>query len=153
MPRYRPVQNDTLYVIRSTSPATYDHRRMKTGHPVRSGVLKHSTGCVVVGWVTTSEFQLLYVQPFLSFLASIIQNHHSRAPRHLHPAEAASDTVNILDRRLCHVVPRICSFADYLAISPDCNTATEPCRRGAETVIVARPRASTLLKCFAYHPH
>jgi hypothetical protein len=30
-------------------------------HPVRSGVLKHSTGCVVVGWVTTSEFQLLYV--------------------------------------------------------------------------------------------
>ena len=49
---------------------TYDHRRMRTGHPVRSGVLKHSTGCVVVGWVTTSEFQLLYVQFFLTFLTT-----------------------------------------------------------------------------------
>ena len=46
---------------------TYDHRRMKTGHPVRSGVLKHSTGCVVVGWVTTSEFQLLYVLFLFAF--------------------------------------------------------------------------------------
>ena len=52
-----------IYVYVSKS-STYDHRRMRTGHPVRSGVLKHSTGCVVVGWVTTSEFQLLYVHPF-----------------------------------------------------------------------------------------
>jgi hypothetical protein len=49
------------YTIQQPYSITYDHRRMRTGHPVRSGVLKHSTGCVVVGWVTTSEFQLLYV--------------------------------------------------------------------------------------------
>ena len=48
-------------------PVTYDHRKVKTGHPVRSGVLKYSTGCVVVGWVTTSEFQLLYVPYFCFF--------------------------------------------------------------------------------------
>ena len=48
---------------------TYDHRKLKTGHPVRSGVLKQSTGCVVVGWVTTSEFQLLYVPILFAFFA------------------------------------------------------------------------------------
>jgi hypothetical protein len=33
----------------------------KTGLPVRSAVLKPHAGWLVVGWVTTSESQLLYV--------------------------------------------------------------------------------------------
>jgi hypothetical protein len=40
---------------------TYDHRTMKTELPVRSAVLKHCTGGLVVRWVTTSESPLLYV--------------------------------------------------------------------------------------------
>ncbi|KAF1831978.1 hypothetical protein BDW02DRAFT_503969, partial [Decorospora gaudefroyi] len=40
---------------------TYDHRTMKTALPVRSAVLKHRTGGLVVRWVTTSESPLLYV--------------------------------------------------------------------------------------------
>lgn len=36
----------------------------KTGHPVRSGVLKLEIGRLVVGRVTTSEPQLLYVSFF-----------------------------------------------------------------------------------------
>lgn len=38
--------------------STFDHRSWKIGHPVRSAVLKPRTGCVVVVWVTNSEFQL-----------------------------------------------------------------------------------------------
>lgn len=34
---------------------------MKTELPVRSAVLKHGTGGLVVRWVTTSEYLLLYV--------------------------------------------------------------------------------------------
>ena len=63
---------------------------MRTGHPVRSGVLKHSTGCVVVGWVTTSEFQLLYVPSFCQFFVLMIgtrngmlhMDSHGRKCRH-----------------------------------------------------------------------
>ena len=40
---------------------TYDHRLVRTGHPVRSAILKHQIGRSVVGWVTTSESLLLYV--------------------------------------------------------------------------------------------
>ena len=57
-----------IYISKAIVSSTYDHRKVKTGHPVRSGVLKHFTGCVVVGWVTTSEFQLLYVLFFLPLL-------------------------------------------------------------------------------------
>ena len=38
---------------------------MKTELPVRSAVLKHGTGGLVVRWVTTSEYLLLYVFVFL----------------------------------------------------------------------------------------
>ena len=41
--------------------STYDHRLVRTGHPVRSAILKHQIGRLVVGWVTTSESLLLYV--------------------------------------------------------------------------------------------
>ncbi|KAF2636387.1 hypothetical protein P280DRAFT_409808, partial [Massarina eburnea CBS 473.64] len=40
---------------------TYDHRIMSTELPVRSAVLKHDTGGLVVRWVTTGEYLLLYV--------------------------------------------------------------------------------------------
>ena len=45
---------------------TYDHRLERIGHPVRSAILKLQIGRLVVGWVTTSEYLLLYV--FASFL-------------------------------------------------------------------------------------
>jgi hypothetical protein len=44
---------------------TYDHRRLRTELPVRSAVLKQSTGGLVVRWVTTGEYPLLYVFSFL----------------------------------------------------------------------------------------
>ena len=40
---------------------TYDHRLESTGHPVRSAIHKLQIGRLVVGWVTTSEYLLLYV--------------------------------------------------------------------------------------------
>jgi hypothetical protein len=40
---------------------TYDHRLRRTGHPVRSAIHKPQIGRLVVGWVTTSEYLLLYV--------------------------------------------------------------------------------------------
>jgi hypothetical protein len=50
-----------LYTYRLSSHVTYDHRTMNTELPVRSAVLKHCTGGLVVRWVTTSESPLLYV--------------------------------------------------------------------------------------------
>ena len=52
--------------------ATYDHRLRKTGHPVRSAIHKPQIGRLVVGWVTTSEYLLLYVffWSILSFFGS-----------------------------------------------------------------------------------
>ena len=44
---------------------TYDHRLRNTGHPVRSAIHKPQIGRLVVGWVTTSEYLLLYVYFFL----------------------------------------------------------------------------------------
>jgi hypothetical protein len=41
--------------------ATYDHRTLKTRLPVRSALFKQRTGRLVVRWVTTSEYPLLYV--------------------------------------------------------------------------------------------
>ena len=49
---------------------TYDHRLKRKGHPVRSAKLKLQIGGLVVGWVTTSEYPLLYV-PIL-FLAILM---------------------------------------------------------------------------------
>ncbi|PVH75431.1 hypothetical protein DL98DRAFT_427501, partial [Cadophora sp. DSE1049] len=52
-------------------PVTYDHRLRNLGHPVRSAVLKPQIGGLVVGWVTTSEYPLLYV--FAVFFAGQTQ--------------------------------------------------------------------------------
>ena len=50
----------------SSLSSTYDHRLVRTGHPVRSAILKHQIGRSVVGWVTTSESLLLYVFCFVA---------------------------------------------------------------------------------------
>jgi hypothetical protein len=48
----------------STFSITYDHRTLKTRLPVRSALFKQRTGGLVVRWVTTSEYPLLYVFAF-----------------------------------------------------------------------------------------
>ena len=45
---------------------TYDHRLRRIGHPVRSAIHKPQIGRLVVGWVTTSEYLLLYVFDFFA---------------------------------------------------------------------------------------
>ena len=49
---------------------TYDHRLKKTGHPVRSAIHNLEIGGLVVGWVTTSEYPLLYV--FFFFITYLL---------------------------------------------------------------------------------
>ena len=53
-----------LFIKRAVD--TYDHRLRNTGHPVRSAIHKPQIGRLVVGWVTTSEYLLLYVFAFLT---------------------------------------------------------------------------------------
>jgi hypothetical protein len=48
---------------------TYDHRLKRIGHPVRSAIHKLEIGGLVVGWVTTSEYPLLYVFFFVSLVS------------------------------------------------------------------------------------
>ena len=46
--------------------STYGHRSQRTEDPVRSPVLKLRTGGLVLRWVTTWEYPLLYVLHFCS---------------------------------------------------------------------------------------
>jgi hypothetical protein len=55
------------YVSFSRISFTYDHRLRRIGHPVRSAIHKPQIGGLVVGWVTTSEYLLLYVFAFFVF--------------------------------------------------------------------------------------
>ena len=50
-----------LYCCNRVFSSTYDHRTLKTRLPVRSALFKQRTGGLVVRWVTTSEYPLLYV--------------------------------------------------------------------------------------------
>jgi hypothetical protein len=50
-----------LIMIQNKQSFTYDHRTLKTRLPVRSALFKQRTGGLVVRWVTTSEYPLLYV--------------------------------------------------------------------------------------------
>jgi hypothetical protein len=51
---------------------TYDHRLRKIGHPVRSAIHKPQIGRLVVGWVNTSEYLLLYVfDIFIAFISYV----------------------------------------------------------------------------------
>ena len=49
---YRPMHYQTF---------TYDHRILRTTHPVCSAIFKQDTGGLVVKWVTIGESLLLYV--------------------------------------------------------------------------------------------
>jgi hypothetical protein len=49
-----------------------DQRAERTGHPVRSAIHKLQIGRLVVGWVTTSEYLLLYVFFIFYFLFFIL---------------------------------------------------------------------------------
>jgi hypothetical protein len=49
------------YIMYESVSSTYDHRTLKTRLPVRSALFKQRTGGLVVRWVTTSEYPLLYV--------------------------------------------------------------------------------------------
>ena len=51
---------------------TYDHRLRRIGHPVRSAIHKPQIGRLVVGWVTTSEYLLLYVFIFLGNISLLL---------------------------------------------------------------------------------
>src|SRR5690242_11854760 len=58
-----------IYITNRSLLSTYDHRTLKTRLPVRSALFKQRTGGLVVRWVTTSEYPLLYVFLFCwSFL-------------------------------------------------------------------------------------
>ena len=48
----------------------YGHRLKKTRHPVRSAKVKLQIDLLVVGWVTTSESRLLYINYFFFALFS-----------------------------------------------------------------------------------
>jgi hypothetical protein len=54
----------TICIAHSVFSFTYDHRTLKIELPVRSAVLKQCTGGLVVRWVTTGEYPLLYVFVF-----------------------------------------------------------------------------------------
>lgn len=64
------LQSNILY--RTSIADTYGHRTQKARDPVRSPIYKLRTGRVVVRWVTTCEFLLLYVCLFaLSFCTCV----------------------------------------------------------------------------------
>lgn len=53
-----------IWIKPTVGSFTYDHRTLKTRLPVRSALFKQRTGGLVVRWVTTSEYPLLYVFSF-----------------------------------------------------------------------------------------
>jgi hypothetical protein len=58
----------TFYALQLSNNFTYDHRFKNIALPVRSAVLKLVTGRLVVRWVTTGEYLLLYVFDDFYFL-------------------------------------------------------------------------------------
>jgi hypothetical protein len=65
------LQNGIYYALFKIF-STYDHRTLKTRLPVRSALFKQRTGGLVVRWVTTSEYPLLYVFVFV-FGSSLVE--------------------------------------------------------------------------------
>jgi hypothetical protein len=65
------LQYVLIYTILYKHSVTYDHRTLKTRLPVRSALFKQRTGGLVVRWVTTSEYPLLYV--FLHFSIHFVE--------------------------------------------------------------------------------
>src|SRR5690242_18661428 len=66
--------------------STYDHRTLKTRLPVRSALFKQRTGGLVVRWVTTSEYPLLYVFCFIFEHCLWMGDHNRHSQGNLLPA-------------------------------------------------------------------
>jgi hypothetical protein len=73
-----PIIPKSLYTKTMACTATYDHRLRRTGHPVRSAIHKPQIGRLVVGWVTTSEYLLLYVFAFACIIAVFFNTRYNR---------------------------------------------------------------------------
>ena len=58
----------SIYTLPEFNSFTYDHRILRTTHPVCSAIFKQDTGGLVVKWVTIGESLLLYVFDFLLIL-------------------------------------------------------------------------------------
>jgi hypothetical protein len=82
----------SLYYLFFVFFSTYDHRTLKTRLPVRSALFKQRTGGLVVRWVTTSEYPLLYVFAFL--LAAVSGDQKEKAMLFL--ADAMCEKVVVL---------------------------------------------------------
>jgi hypothetical protein len=65
--RHKGLESMRLYTIATINSFTYDHRTLRTLHPVCSAFIKQRTGGLVVRWVTTSEYPLLYVFAVFTF--------------------------------------------------------------------------------------
>jgi hypothetical protein len=61
------AQDDYCIFLRRSTPSTYGHSQLKTGHPVRSAIHKQLNGRLVLRWVTTWESLLLYVLSFFCY--------------------------------------------------------------------------------------
>ncbi|KAF2024581.1 hypothetical protein EK21DRAFT_93960 [Setomelanomma holmii] len=61
------AQAPSLYAHYGGNPSTYDHRFEKLALPVCSAVLKLVTGGLVVRWVTTGEYPLLFSEILMSY--------------------------------------------------------------------------------------
>jgi hypothetical protein len=71
------------YTTQFSLTVTYDHWQRNTLRPVRSAYIKPLTGGLVVRWVTTSEYPLLYV----------FWKCNSFAPRSVPPPHARGDEI------------------------------------------------------------
>jgi hypothetical protein len=72
---------------------TYDHRILKIELPVRSAVLKQYTGGLVVRWVTTGEYPLLYV--FEYFFEKMYDRTHPTGPTYVKDLAGGPSTLQM----------------------------------------------------------
>ena len=100
-----PCSHSRVMYLACARNGTYDHRLVRTGHPVRSAILKHQIGRSVVGWVTTSESLLLYV----SHCFAIFWSNRSFPPRF---SEGLGLSMRIRCRFHARPIPHI--FEEYL---------------------------------------
>jgi hypothetical protein len=68
LPEEAVRKTSEIRIVSFSVPFTYDHRYQRARRPVRSALFKLVTGRLVVRWVTTSEYLLLYVFLCLKFL-------------------------------------------------------------------------------------
>ena len=103
--------------------STYDHRSQRTEDPVRSPELKLRTGGLVVRWVTTCEYPLLYVLLFfcpiraralvavVGLASFFLLVHLTRTPLpggHVRPRTLPGDDPDAVAGRVIHRNRRVC---------------------------------------------